>query len=78
MPSVAQSLGETPAPSKEIGAKDIPQATYYSIPPRRFGAVEHPMIIKDIDKGIKTFGRGHSFETVNHGDSLRCVSSVLT
>lgn len=66
MPAGHQHLGEAPAPGEETsGAKDIPQAPLYSIPPRRFGAVEHPMIIKDIDKGIRTFGRGHSFQTVS-------------
>ncbi|KAB5563086.1 RNA polymerase III transcription factor IIIC subunit-domain-containing protein [Coniochaeta sp. 2T2.1] len=64
MPSLAQPPGAATAPSKETGAKNLPQAPSYSIPPRRFGAVEHPMIIKDIDKGIKTFGRGHSFQTI--------------
>ncbi|KAH8908982.1 hypothetical protein BR93DRAFT_977074 [Coniochaeta sp. PMI_546] len=69
MPAVNQPpSGEIPAPSqntqRETAGHALPQAPFYSIPPRRFGAVEHPMIIKDIDKGIKTFGRGHSFQTI--------------
>ncbi|OIW29567.1 hypothetical protein CONLIGDRAFT_661299 [Coniochaeta ligniaria NRRL 30616] len=65
MSSLNQPSGGIPAPrQKETAGNDLPQAPSYSIPPRRFGAVEHPMIIKDIDKGIKTFGRGHSFQTI--------------
>jgi len=32
------------------------QAPRYSIPARRLGALEHPLIIKDVDRGIKSFG----------------------
>jgi hypothetical protein len=46
---------------EKAGASHAPT---YTIPRRRFGAVEHPMIIKDIDKGIATFGRGHSVQSV--------------
>ena len=66
MASLEQTLGEMPpAGQKDTPGEDLPQAPFYNIPPRRFGAVEHPMIIKDVDKGIKTFGRGHSFQTVS-------------
>jgi general transcription factor 3C polypeptide 5 (transcription factor C subunit 1) len=65
MSSPEKALGEAPTPShNEVVHNELSQAPFYGIPPRRFGAVEHPMIIKDIDKGIKTFGRGHSFQAV--------------
>jgi hypothetical protein len=33
-------------------------APSFRIPPREIVAVEHPMIIKNIDNGLKTFGTG--------------------
>jgi hypothetical protein len=33
---------------------------------RNVVAVEHPMIIKNIEKGIKTFGQGRPFNRVSH------------
>jgi hypothetical protein len=33
-------------------------APVYKIDKREIVAVEHPMIIKNIDNGLKTFGRG--------------------
>jgi len=66
MPSLDQPVGEMPPTDHEgTTGEGLPQAPFYKIPLRRFGAVEHPMIIKDVDKGIKTFGRGHSFQTVS-------------
>jgi hypothetical protein len=39
-------------------------APRYTIPPRRLGALEHPMIIKNLDKGIKTFGQNNALQGV--------------
>jgi general transcription factor 3C polypeptide 5 (transcription factor C subunit 1) len=39
-------------------------APIFTIPPRRLGALEHPMIIKNLDKGIKTFGQNNAFQAV--------------
>ncbi len=39
-------------------------APRYSIPAKRLIAVEHPLVVKDVDKAIKTFGRSASFKTV--------------
>ncbi|KAL2196319.1 RNA polymerase III transcription factor IIIC subunit-domain-containing protein [Corynascus similis CBS 632.67] len=39
-------------------------APTYTIPPRRLGALEHPMIIKNLDKGIKTFGQNNAFQAI--------------
>jgi hypothetical protein len=39
-------------------------APAYPIPRRRLGALEHPMIIKDLDKGIKTFGQNNALQAV--------------
>ena len=39
-------------------------ATHYPIAPRELTAVEHPLIIKNLDKGLKTFGRKPDFDVV--------------
>ncbi|AEO63320.1 uncharacterized protein THITE_2108406 [Thermothielavioides terrestris NRRL 8126] len=39
-------------------------APTYTIPRRRLGALEHPMIIKNLDKGIKTFGQNNAFQAI--------------
>ncbi len=39
-------------------------APTYTIPPRRLAALEHPLIIKNLDKGIKTFGQNNAFRAV--------------
>ncbi|KAJ4302170.1 tau 95 subunit of transcription factor TFIIIC [Collariella sp. IMI 366227] len=44
--------------------EDDPGAPAYTIPPRRLGALEHPMIIKNLDKGIKTFGQHNAFQAI--------------
>jgi general transcription factor 3C polypeptide 5 (transcription factor C subunit 1) len=48
----------------------VSSAPILQITPREVVAVEHPMIIKNIDKGLKTFGNGKPFERV----SLQLVS----
>ncbi|KAL2135396.1 hypothetical protein VTI74DRAFT_8629 [Chaetomium olivicolor] len=44
--------------------EDADTAPTYTIPPRRLGALEHPMIIKNLDKGIKTFGQNNAFQAI--------------
>ncbi|KAL2177890.1 RNA polymerase III transcription factor IIIC subunit-domain-containing protein [Thermothelomyces heterothallicus CBS 202.75] len=44
--------------------RDGDTAPIYTIPPRRLGALEHPMIIKNLDKGIKTFGQNNAFRAI--------------
>ncbi|KAK4657311.1 tau 95 subunit of transcription factor TFIIIC [Podospora pseudocomata] len=44
--------------------KDEEQAPIYTIPSRRLGALEHPMIIKNLDKGIKTLGQNNAFQAI--------------
>lgn len=39
-------------------------APSYRVPKRKIVAVEHPMIIKNIDNGLKTFGPATSFAEV--------------
>ncbi|KAK1760872.1 transcription factor tau subunit sfc1 [Echria macrotheca] len=43
---------------------DSQHAPVYSIPGRRLGALEHPLILKDLDRGIKTFGRNPTLQTI--------------
>jgi hypothetical protein len=52
----------TMASSLHFGDGDT--APTYTIPSRRLGALEHPMIIKNLDKGIKTFGQNNAFQAV--------------
>lgn len=42
------------------------QLTTHEISRRKIVAVEHPMIIKNLDNGIKTFGTNLPFERVSH------------
>ena len=41
-------------------AAQMSSAPVYTVPGKEIVAVEHPMIIKNIDNGLKTFGRGHA------------------
>ncbi|KAK0720034.1 RNA polymerase III transcription factor IIIC subunit-domain-containing protein [Lasiosphaeris hirsuta] len=43
---------------------DNKHAPRYAIPARRLGAVEHPLIVKDIEKGIKTFGANAPLQAI--------------
>ena len=43
---------------------DSKHAPRYSIPARRLGALEHPLIIRNVDRGINTFGTNPSFQAV--------------
>ncbi|KAL2025081.1 hypothetical protein VTK56DRAFT_83 [Thermocarpiscus australiensis] len=43
---------------------DPDTAPTYAIPSRRLGALEHPMIIKSLDKGIKTLGQNNAFQAI--------------
>ncbi|EAQ85987.1 hypothetical protein CHGG_07240 [Chaetomium globosum CBS 148.51] len=44
--------------------EDGETAPTYTIPSRRLGALEHPMIIKNLDKGINTFGQNNAFQAI--------------
>ncbi|KAK3997562.1 putative transcription factor tau subunit sfc1 [Cladorrhinum sp. PSN332] len=46
------------------GSQDDDQAPTYTIPSRRLAALEHPMIIKHLDKGIRTFGQNNAFQAI--------------
>ena len=39
-------------------ASQISSAPVYKVPAKEIVAVEHPMIIKNIDNALQTFGRG--------------------
>ena len=41
------------------------RAPKYSVPSRTIAALEHPMIVKDVDKAIKTFGNNPAFSHVS-------------
>jgi len=40
-------------------------APAYQVPPRKVVAVEHPMVIKNLDNGLKTFGTNRPFQRVS-------------
>ena len=52
-------------------------APTYTIPRRSLGALEHPLIIKNLDKGIKTFGQNNAFRSVSPSFSIEQDSSKL-
>ncbi|KAK3370194.1 RNA polymerase III transcription factor IIIC subunit-domain-containing protein [Podospora didyma] len=43
---------------------DDEHAPIYTVPRRRLGALEHPMIVKNVDKAIKTFGQNYALQAV--------------
>ncbi len=54
-------------------------APTYTIPRRSLGALEHPLIIKNLDKGIKTFGQNNAFQAVSPSfPSSKTAESSLT
>jgi hypothetical protein len=40
-------------------------APAYKVPPRKVVAVEHPLVIKNLENGLKTFGKNKPFERVS-------------
>lgn len=46
-------------------------APIFNIPSRKLVAVEHPMIIMNLDNGIQTFGSNLPFERVSHHTSSK-------
>ncbi len=55
----------TPEAARSAEPVQTPEtAPTYPVPARKLSAVEHPLIIKDVDKAIKTFGRSPAFQTV--------------
>ncbi|KAK3325279.1 RNA polymerase III transcription factor IIIC subunit-domain-containing protein [Apodospora peruviana] len=49
------------APIQGAAAEHAPT---YPVPTRRLAALEHPMIVKDLDKAIKTFGQNYALEAI--------------
>ncbi|KAH0547813.1 hypothetical protein FGG08_000070 [Glutinoglossum americanum] len=51
---------------------------WYTVPSRSIICVEHPFIIKDVDKGLQTFGNGKSIEQlVNTNEDGRPIEVYL-
>ncbi|KAL2059932.1 hypothetical protein VTL71DRAFT_10087 [Oculimacula yallundae] len=54
------------------------QAPIYQIAQREITAVEHPMIVQNLDNGIKSFGRNRPFQRIlNSTDPEECVPLYL-
>lgn len=53
-------------------------APVYDITPKSVVAVEHPMIVRNIDNGLKTFGNGPAFSRIVRAESIEgCVPLYL-
>jgi hypothetical protein len=49
------------------GPKQNPNAApYFEAPQQKIVAVEHPFVIRNVDNGIKSFGRDPNFQRVRH------------
>jgi len=54
------------------------EAPIYQIAPREITAIEHPLIIQNLDNGLKTFGTNKPFERImNSIDPEECVPLYL-
>lgn len=65
----------------ELDDEEIPQAPSFKIPSRTISAVEHPCIIKNLDKGLETFGPNPQFQSVreSHTSLLSaCLPMMLS
>lgn len=55
----------SPSASSSSSVSDQqPQAPAFKIPSRTIAAVEHPFLVKNLDKGIETFGSNPQFQSV--------------
>ncbi|CAD6451712.1 34ee5738-046b-40e9-b279-eb631b46c707 [Sclerotinia trifoliorum] len=52
-------------------------APIYTIPPREIVAVEHPLIVKNLENGIKTFGRQPQWNKILEGTEDECIPLFL-
>lgn len=48
----------------DLDEEDIPQAPSFKIPSRTISAVEHPFMVKNLDKGLASFGPNPQFQSV--------------
>lgn len=55
---------------------DLQTAPAYPIAPRNVVAVEHPMIIRNLENGLKTFGKGTAFSRVSLSSHMKIMSWV--
>ncbi|QSZ32882.1 hypothetical protein DSL72_002463 [Monilinia vaccinii-corymbosi] len=66
---------------EEVGDYDYEEedrsAPIYTVPPREIVAVEHPLIIKNLENGIKTFGRQPQWNKILEGTEDECVPLFL-
>lgn len=52
-------------------------APVYTIPPREIVAVEHPLIVKNLENGIKTFGRQPQWNKVRGNYFMPWIASAF-
>jgi hypothetical protein len=51
-------------------------APIYSIAPRNVVAVEHPMIVRNLENGLRTFGNGPAFPRVSVFDHVQLIAPL--
>lgn len=59
-----QLLG-SPEPEDEFDGVDASTAPILTVPARAFGAVEIPMVIQNMDRAMRAFGRAPVFDSVS-------------
>ncbi|KAK0635226.1 RNA polymerase III transcription factor IIIC subunit-domain-containing protein [Bombardia bombarda] len=47
-----------------VPGDDEEHAPLYPVPARRLGALEHPMIIMNVDKAVRTFGQNYALQAI--------------
>ena len=57
--------------------EEVPLAPPYQVPDQEIFAVEHPMIIQNLDRALKTFGNNRPFRRVSAACLTRRVSHIL-
>lgn len=64
-PGFADSEGKKSSPSSNYSSSSS-HAPWYNVPKRSIVSVEHPFIIRNIEKGLKTLGNSGRLERVCH------------
>ncbi|KAK3365981.1 RNA polymerase III transcription factor IIIC subunit-domain-containing protein [Lasiosphaeria ovina] len=55
--------GVTASGNVDVNVEQAP-APAFTVPARRLGALEHPMVVLNVDKALKTFGQNYALEAI--------------
>lgn len=61
---LSPSSSSSQSSASEAEVDEQPQAPAFKIPSRTIAAVEHPFLVKNLDKGIDSFGPNPQFQSV--------------